>query len=177
MKIGGRIGYWILRRIAPGGGDSGQMDGSAYSGKSKLRVLLGAEALSELGGKSVLDFGCGFGSECLELLEYGATHVVGLDIQEQHLDVARARAVAFGKADQCTFVSEFHDQVDAIVSIDSFEHFEDPAEVLGAMHSMLKPGGKVHISFGPTWYHPLGGHLFSGHTPVDVHGCFAATIV
>ena len=29
------------------------------------------------------------------------------------------------------------------------------------MHSLLKPGGVVMVSFGPTWYHPLGGHLFS----------------
>jgi hypothetical protein len=29
------------------------------------------------------------------------------------------------------------------------------------MHEMLKPGGRVLASFGPTWYHPYGGHLFS----------------
>jgi hypothetical protein len=29
------------------------------------------------------------------------------------------------------------------------------------MASLLKPGGSLYASFGPTWYHPLGGHLFS----------------
>jgi hypothetical protein len=29
------------------------------------------------------------------------------------------------------------------------------------MYSLLKPGGFVRVSFGPTWYHPYGGHLFS----------------
>jgi len=29
------------------------------------------------------------------------------------------------------------------------------------MYNLLKPGGCVLASFGPTWYHPLGGHLFS----------------
>ena len=29
------------------------------------------------------------------------------------------------------------------------------------MHRLLRPGGYVCASFGPTWYHPLGGHLFS----------------
>ena len=29
------------------------------------------------------------------------------------------------------------------------------------MAEMLKPTGYVLASFGPTWYHPLGGHLFS----------------
>ena len=29
------------------------------------------------------------------------------------------------------------------------------------MSGLLKPGGEVIFSFGPTWYHPLGGHLLS----------------
>ena len=29
------------------------------------------------------------------------------------------------------------------------------------MDQHLQPGGEVLVSFGPTWYHPLGGHLFS----------------
>src|SRR5690606_21682554 len=45
--------------------------------------------------------------------------------------------------------------------IDSFEHFDDPPAILQTMDRMLKPGGEVRISFGPTWLHPYGGHLFS----------------
>ena len=29
------------------------------------------------------------------------------------------------------------------------------------MNTLLQPPGEVLVSFGPTWYHPLGGHLFS----------------
>jgi hypothetical protein len=29
------------------------------------------------------------------------------------------------------------------------------------MKGLLKPGGRVLITFGPPWFHPLGGHLFS----------------
>jgi hypothetical protein len=29
------------------------------------------------------------------------------------------------------------------------------------MRSLLKPTGCVMASFGPTWYHPLGGHVYS----------------
>ena len=29
------------------------------------------------------------------------------------------------------------------------------------MYDLLKPSALAVISFGPTWYHPLGGHLFS----------------
>jgi hypothetical protein len=45
--------------------------------------------------------------------------------------------------------------------MDSFEHFADPAGILLIMNTLLKPAGEVLASFGPTWYHPLGGHLFS----------------
>ena len=45
--------------------------------------------------------------------------------------------------------------------MDAFEHFDDPPAVLRAMRELLKPGGSVIATFGPTWYHPLGGHLFS----------------
>jgi hypothetical protein len=29
------------------------------------------------------------------------------------------------------------------------------------MRTLLKPTGCVIASFGPTWYHPLGGHIYS----------------
>jgi SAM-dependent methyltransferase len=45
--------------------------------------------------------------------------------------------------------------------MDAFEHFANPAEVLRVMNTLLKPEGEVIIWFGPTWFHPLGGHLFS----------------
>ena len=50
---------------------------------------------------------------------------------------------------------------DLIVSLDSFEHFKDPAAILRVMDAYLAPHGKVIASFGPLWYHPLGGHFFS----------------
>ena len=50
---------------------------------------------------------------------------------------------------------------DMIVCLDSFEHFEKPDEILRVMHRMLKPGGHVSVAFGPPWFHPYGGHLFS----------------
>jgi SAM-dependent methyltransferase len=48
-----------------------------------------------------------------------------------------------------------------VVSLDAFEHFADPEAILQSMSTLLRPAGEVLVSFGPTWYHPLGGHLFS----------------
>jgi ubiquinone/menaquinone biosynthesis C-methylase UbiE len=47
--------------------------------------------------------------------------------------------------------------------VDWFEHFGQPDEVLKEMARMLKPDGKVIVSFGPPWYHPKGGpFIFMG---------------
>lgn len=148
-----QLQYRILRKIAPG--EPGGMDGGAYAGKSKLDVLLGP-LLPDLAGKSVIDFGCGDGGEAVELAERGA-RVFGVDIRENVLEVARQRCPSgwFG------FAEDLPEKVDYIISLDSFEHFGDPAAILRIMAELLKSGGSVLTCFGPTWYHPLGGHLFS----------------
>ncbi len=45
--------------------------------------------------------------------------------------------------------------------MDAFEHFADPSGILNIMGALLRPAGEALVSFGPIWYHPLGGHLFS----------------
>jgi SAM-dependent methyltransferase len=150
--------YQILRRIAPR--EPTHMDGSAYAHRSKLAVLLGETFLEQLAGKTVVDFGCGEGREAIEMARAGAS-VIGIDIQPEALERARANARAAGVADRCRFASVLTEPVDLVVSLDSFEHFADPLAILGIMYDMLRPGGAVVSSFGPTWYHPYGGHLFS----------------
>lgn len=151
--------YRILKLIAPA--EPGHMDGSAYAGKSKLRVLLGEELIASLCGKRVIDFGCGDGAEAVDLVKSGARYVTGIDIRQDLLDAATVRARSEGVADRCRFAMTATEKADAIVTIDSFEHFADPAGILRTMHELLVPGGFVAASFGPTWLHPLGGHLFS----------------
>jgi SAM-dependent methyltransferase len=137
------------------------MSGSAYINKSKIRVLLGDQALDDIFGQTVVDFGCGDGHEAVALAKHGAARVIGVDIRENALANARKLAEQEGVADRCSFVTKLEEPVDRIVSLDAFEHFSDPAGILELMSTMLRPGGRVIASFGPTWYHPLGGHLFS----------------
>ena len=63
--------------------------------------------------------------------------------------------------DLCTFTRHFNGKADAIVSVDAFEHFDNPGQILDTMADMLIPNGVVWISFGPPWFHPHGGYLFS----------------
>lgn len=158
--VGGEIGYRILKRISPSG-DSGYMDGSAYDNQSKTEALLGKEIWTEVRDCTVIDFGCGTGAEAVEVAQRGARQVIGLDIRESVLEQARRRAKDKGVADKCEFVTQTSEKADVILSLDSFEHFDDPAKMLQLMRDLLKDDGTVAASFGPTWYHPLGGHYFS----------------
>lgn len=158
--IGGSLGYRLLKMIGKGG-ETGYMDGSAYANKSKLEALLGPDFWREIKDKVVVDFGCGSGSDSVEMAQRGARKVIGIDIQERFLAAARERAKRFGVSDRCAFATKADGRADVIVAIDSFEHFDDPEAVLKTMAEMIKPDGCVIASFGPTWYHPLGGHLFS----------------
>lgn len=158
--IGGSLGYRLLRRISPEGAGGG-CDGSVYAGRSKMEVLFGPGIWDELRGKTVVDFGCGEGAESIEVARRGAARVIGVDLREAVLDVARAAARRAGVAERCLFAKETNELVDVVLSVDAFEHFADPAGVLRVMRAMLKPDGRVVAVFGPTWYHPLGGHLFS----------------
>lgn len=158
--IGGTLGYSLLARICPTG-ETGYLTGEAYANKSKLAVLFGADFFNEIRGRTVIDFGCGTGGEAVEMAQRGAGRVIGLDIRDDFLEAARKHAEASGVGDRCLFARHPSEPADVIVSLDSFEHFDDPALILRVMDSYLAPGGKVIATFGPTWYHPLGGHVFS----------------
>ncbi len=151
--------YQLLRKIAPT--EPQNMNGSVYAGKSKIQMTLGKDLPTVVRAKTVIDFGCGEGLESLDLARSGAGRVIGIDIRESVLEKAARNARAAGLSDRCEFATSTNTKAEIIVSLDSFEHFEDPAAVLTIMYDLLKPGGVAIISFGPTWYHPLGGHLFS----------------
>jgi SAM-dependent methyltransferase len=156
--IGSTVGYRILRIIAPT--EPLSMDGSSYAERSKIEVLLGEGVWQEIKDKVVVDFGCGTGGETIELGQRGAAQVYGIDILQRLLAIARDKA-ARANCQNVEFGTTPPVPADVIISVDAFEHFADPASVLRVMAGMLKPTGIVLASFGPTWYHPLGGHLFS----------------
>jgi SAM-dependent methyltransferase len=153
------IQYRILKRISPGA--PGCCSGSVYQNKSKLAVQMGDDIFTRIAGKVVVDFGCGEGSDALELAEKGAKRVIGIDSREDVLQTARQKALSAGVQGTCVFATSANELADLVVSMDAFEHFADPAEILRIMDALLKPSGEVLAAFGPTWYHPLGGHLFS----------------
>jgi SAM-dependent methyltransferase len=152
--------YAFLRRYFPG--EPLGMDGGAYAGTSKLKVLLGQEIYEDLlESETVVDFGCGVGTQAIELATLGCERVIGVDIQQDSLRQAERNAREAGVSDRCVFTDQPPTSAAAILSLDALEHFGDPVGILRTMYGMLRPGGRVYASFGPTWYHPLGGHMFS----------------
>jgi SAM-dependent methyltransferase len=158
--VGGALGYHLLR-LSSRLNARPRMDGSAYRGRSKLEVLLGPGIWESLRDKVVVDFGCGTGEQAIEIAGHGARRVIGLDIRQSVLDIAASRACDAGVADRCEFTLHAPERADAVISIDGFEHYDDPAGILRNIEQMLEPDGRVFVAFGPPWFHPLGGHLFS----------------
>lgn len=158
--IGGSLGLGILRTIAP---QPPQETGDCAPDQDwKLERYFEPEFLESLHGKTIIDFGCGDGLQAVAIARRIADcRVIGLDIQPHLLESARARADTCGVSGRCHFAESTRERADVVISIDAFEHFSDPAGILATMSDLLAPGGEVVASFGPTWLHPFGGHLFS----------------
>jgi len=59
---------------------------------------------SDLGGKTVLDIGCGSGVYCIEAARRGAARVVGIDVSEEMVALAKVRSQDAGCSGVCEFV-------------------------------------------------------------------------
>lgn len=141
--------------------DPDRLTGAAYRNRSKLETLLGSDLFQQTRGKTVIDFGCGYGDQTVELARNGAELAIGLDIREEVLHVARTKASGIPNIQFLTPQECPRELADIVISLDSFEHFENPSAALGLMNDLLHPGGVLLASFGPPWKHPLGGHTFS----------------
>lgn len=87
--------------------------------------------------------------------------MIGVDIVEKNLQAARKLAESHGVSSNCEFVMTPSEKADVILSMDAFEHFSDPPAILKKMREYVKDDGYALVTFGYTWLHPLGGHLFS----------------
>lgn len=111
--------------------------------------------------KFVIDFGCGHGGDTETMAKWGARLSLGLEIRPELVEANLSRTTLPNCSFATTLPENLKSQADLIISIDAFEHFDRPDEMLKIMYDCLRPGGEAYISFGPTWYHPHGGHAFS----------------
>jgi SAM-dependent methyltransferase len=114
--------------------------------------------------KRVADFGCGTGRQAVALVSAEECQVCGLDTNRMTLDKAIEYANSLSLPKECL---EFHERIspdmcgtfDVVISMNAMEHYPDPVATLEEMQRLLKPGGKLLITFGPPWFAPYGSHM------------------
>ena len=105
--------------------------------------------LPDLKGVKMLDIGCGFGVDCQWYVEQGAEKVLGIDISEKMIALARERnsheqidyqVIAAEDLDTCSL------EFDLVVSSLGFHYVEDFEGLIGNISQILKPGGQLVFS-------------------------------
>src|SRR5690606_4923808 len=104
-----------------------------------------------LAGARVLDVGCGAGLLSESLAQAGAD-VVALDLSPELLRVARLHGLESGVRVEYrlqsveSLATESPGAFDAITCMEMLEHVPDPASVLAACATLLRPGGHLFLS-------------------------------
>src|SRR5204863_8976666 len=137
----GTVGVQILKTLNSTGESTLLADGvpPAYLNRSKLEVLLGSHIWDDVRDKTVVDFGCGEGYEVVELANHGARRVIGVEPWPKWIASAKERIAAGTLSHDCEIVERWDEarpKVDTIISLDSFEHYEDPAAILALVFRM-----------------------------------------
>ena len=101
--------------------------------------------------KKVLDIGCGGGILAESMAKAGA-QVTGLDMAQASLDVAKLHGLESGVkvSYHCETAENFADahpaEYDVVTCMEMLEHVPDPASVVKACATLVKPGGHVFFS-------------------------------
>ena len=104
-----------------------------------------------LGGKSVIDVGCGGGILAESMAQRGAA-VTGIDLADKPLMVARLHLAESGNQVDYRNISaeeiagKMPQQFDAVTCMEMLEHVPDPASTVAACAALAKPGGHVFFS-------------------------------
>ena len=109
------------------------------------------DELAQIGGKQVLDVGCGGGILSESMAARGAT-VTGIDMGEAPLEVARLHLLESGQEVNYQRIPveelarEQPQSFDVVTCMEMLEHVPDPGSIIQACHDLVKPGGHVFFS-------------------------------
>ena len=133
--------------------------------------------LPSFAGKAVLDLGCGYGWHCKYAADRGASSVLGVDLSEKMLTVAREKnahpAITYrqGAMEELSFPDG---SFDLVLSSLAFHYVEDLPALEQRISRWLKPGGDFIFSVehpiftaegSQDWFRGADGEIL--HFPVD----------
>jgi 2-polyprenyl-6-hydroxyphenyl methylase / 3-demethylubiquinone-9 3-methyltransferase len=108
-------------------------------------------ALAPLAGKNVIDIGCGGGVLSESMARKGAK-VTGIDLSQKALKVADLHSLESGVEVHYQHISaedmaaQEAGKFDVVTCMEMLEHVPDPASVVLAAATLVKPGGHVFFS-------------------------------
>ena len=119
---------------------------------TKSRVQGAVLSLVGIGqGSRVLDVACGTGVMTPHYLEAGVASVLGVDLSEKMIAIARGK---FANEPAASFVAgdvnelPEGDPFDAVVIYNAYPHFMDKKALVEKTYALLKPGGRFVVAHG-----------------------------
>ena len=126
-----------------------------YAGLTKksmedFRALAGRIARELPPGSKVLEVAPGPGYFAIELAKLGNYEIIGLDISETFVQIARANAEKEGvrvdfRKGNASSVPFGEESFDFLLCRAAFKNFSEPKRALEEMHRVLRPGGEALI--------------------------------
>jgi 2-polyprenyl-3-methyl-5-hydroxy-6-metoxy-1,4-benzoquinol methylase len=105
--------------------------------------------MPDLKDKTVLDLGCGFGGHCIHFIREGAKKVVGIDISEKMLEIAKAESDNLN----ITYlnmpmenITELNEKFDVVVSSLALHYVEDYTALVHNIYALLNENGVFAFS-------------------------------
>lgn len=105
----------------------------------------------DLQGQRILDVGCG-GGILTEAMALAGARVTGIDMAEAPLAVARLHAaetaveVDYERTTAEALAAREASEFDVVTCLEMLEHVPDPAAVVAACATLVRPGGRVFLS-------------------------------
>lgn len=153
----------------------------------KMAQNLGREVARKLrergfqGGR-ILDVGCGHGGSAIVLAqEFPRSEVLGIDLSEPLLRLARQATKAAGLADRVSFetgdaerILLGDDSFDVVLNLNMVHIVEHPVEMLNEIERILAPGGSLFVvDLKRSWLGLFEQEMKSALTPVEAQALFA----
>ena len=106
---------------------------------------------AELGGKTVVDIGCG-GGILTESMAAAGARVLGIDMADGPLTVAKLHlaesgaTVTYEQMPAEALATARAGEFDVVTCLEMLEHVPDPSQVIRSCAELIRPGGQVFFS-------------------------------